>query len=536
MRILLAEDDSSVRLLLSRYLESIGYELLQAANGLIAWEILQKEKVDLIVSDWIMPEMDGIQLLRKVRERENSEYIYFIMITGLSTPEDLVSGVEAGADDFIKKPIQTSELGVRVLSGLRVISLERSLRNRNHQLEELNRRIMRDLNNAAEMQQRLLPRAFQSHEKYSFHYRFIPCEELAGDTLNIIQLDKRYIALYILDVAGHGISAALLAFTLSRMLSADPGQSILYESGGEGRADPRIRQPEEVIRYLNRAFPVDSADTQFFTIAYGLLDTKMDRLQIVSAGHTGILYMDGHNSPVNFYSTGLPVGLDPNARYETLTIDITPSSRVYIYSDGLTESRNSQDEYFGHERIRGLLHTQTRENIGNAVNSLIKKTMEWQEGGPFRDDVSIIGLERRRSNDYVTRQGKLSLKIRFASELKLVSRAVEDVLYFFREHNLPLQLFNLNLMLREALNNAVIHGNTSSPGKFVYLEVLLSKKRVVIQVRDEGEGFDWKGKMAEAGSSTPGENGMGLDIMAASDFSVRYNEKGNQLFLEKQLK
>jgi len=138
MRILIAEDDLVTRKLLEKTLNGWGYVVLSAENGQEAWEILQKEKIKLIIADWIMPVMDGVELCRRIRSAENSGYIYFILLTGKDKKEDIIEGLKAGADDYVTKPFDRNELQVRVRAGERIVKLEKELIEKNEMLQRLN--------------------------------------------------------------------------------------------------------------------------------------------------------------------------------------------------------------------------------------------------------------------------------------------------------------------------------------------------------------------------------------------------------------
>ena len=139
MRILIAEDDAVSRTILRRAVEKIGHECLAAADGEEAWS-LYKENADLdvIISDWMMPGVDGLELCRRVRGGNRDGYTYFIFLTALGDREHLLQGLEAGADDYLSKPLDRDELGMRLTSALRVTELHRRLAVQNEELEQLN--------------------------------------------------------------------------------------------------------------------------------------------------------------------------------------------------------------------------------------------------------------------------------------------------------------------------------------------------------------------------------------------------------------
>lgn len=141
MKILIAEDDLISRRLLEKTLKEWGFEAILAENGQEAWEIFQKEEVKFVLADWIMPVMDGVALCRQIRNLESSGYVYFILLTGKDTKEDIVEGLECGADDYLTKPFDREELRVRLRAGERILNLEKELLGKNNELINLNKRL-----------------------------------------------------------------------------------------------------------------------------------------------------------------------------------------------------------------------------------------------------------------------------------------------------------------------------------------------------------------------------------------------------------
>ena len=142
MKILIAEDDLISRTILKRAVEKFGHECLAADDGEKAWQLYRESSgVDVIISDWMMPGMDGLELCRLVRNEERDEYTYFIFLTSLGDRDHLLMGLEAGADDYLSKPLDRDELQVRLISASRVTALHRRLAYQNSELERLNRKL-----------------------------------------------------------------------------------------------------------------------------------------------------------------------------------------------------------------------------------------------------------------------------------------------------------------------------------------------------------------------------------------------------------
>ncbi len=141
MRILIVEDDLISRKLLQKTLEEWGHEVIAAENGKEAWDIFQKEELKFVIADWMMPEMDGLTLCQKIRSSNNTGYVYFLLLTGKEKKEEVIEGMDAGADDYVVKPFDWDELKVRTRAGERILDLEKKLKEKNEALEDLNKRL-----------------------------------------------------------------------------------------------------------------------------------------------------------------------------------------------------------------------------------------------------------------------------------------------------------------------------------------------------------------------------------------------------------
>jgi DNA-binding response OmpR family regulator len=136
MKILIAEDEKISRRILEMTLTKAGYDAVAVEDGVKALESIQKEVPDMLITDWMMPELDGLELCRRIRGLDLSSYVYIILLTALTQKEKIIEGLDAGADDYITKPFERTELLARVRAGERVIRLERSLRQKNKEVSE----------------------------------------------------------------------------------------------------------------------------------------------------------------------------------------------------------------------------------------------------------------------------------------------------------------------------------------------------------------------------------------------------------------
>jgi diguanylate cyclase (GGDEF)-like protein len=144
VKILIADDSATPRLLLKRELERLGHECLVAEDGLQAWEAFQGSGVDAVISDWMMPGLDGDELCRRVRADPNAPYAYFVLLTSLDDKRHIVAGMEAGADDYLTKPFGHEELETRLIAAARVSALHRKITAQQAELERLNELLFDD--------------------------------------------------------------------------------------------------------------------------------------------------------------------------------------------------------------------------------------------------------------------------------------------------------------------------------------------------------------------------------------------------------
>src|ERR1043165_7241197 len=185
MDILAVDDDAlSLRLLIA-LVEKLGHRPISASDGLTAWELYRKHDCRVVISDWNMPGLDGIELLTRIRSVPGLGYTYFIMLTSRSDREDVAAGMKAGADDLLIKPISRDDLEVRLNVARRIVSLQMQLSQRNHELSSVNERMRQDLQAAVRVQEALLPVQLPRIDGLDFAWLYRPCDQLGGDTLNL---------------------------------------------------------------------------------------------------------------------------------------------------------------------------------------------------------------------------------------------------------------------------------------------------------------------------------------------------------------
>ena len=390
---ILVVDDTPANLqVLAGMLKERGYKVRPVPGGKLALLAAQRDPPDLILLDINMPDMNGYEVCGHLNADERLKGIPVIFISALTEPLDKVKAFATGGVDYITKPFQMEELHARVETHLKLRRLQLELEETNARLERANRRMSRDLEAAAKIQKTFLPCAASTVAGTQFAWDYQPCDELAGDGLNIIPLGGGRVALYILDVSGHGVSSALLSVTLSRLLSPPSDASSILIRGQDVSAPADVTPPAQVADRLNRLFPFDLETMQFATLLYGVLDVATGEFRHVCAGHAGPLYLPAGGPPVILETPGYPIGM-ADGPYGEQSCHLATGDRLYLYSDGLPDAMSPAGERFGEARLLEAIGRGRTETLRTGVPALLEEIDRWHGGERPLDDISILAVE-----------------------------------------------------------------------------------------------------------------------------------------------
>jgi sigma-B regulation protein RsbU (phosphoserine phosphatase) len=398
VKILLVDDDPHVCELLAALLRQQGHEVLEAYDGEVAWQLVEERQISFVVSDWMMPNLSGVDLCRRIRAADFERYVYVILCTGKGAKSDLIEGMDAGADDFLVKPIGNEELCVRIRAGERVLRLQQKLADKNHDLAGMNQRlhcahklIEDDLKAAAWMQERLLPAPTLQAHGVRCEWRLQPSGYVAGDIFNFFVMDEKQVGFYLLDVSGHGVPAAMLSVALGMMLTPDATHGSPLKSYNRDTGVFEVLLPDDAIRELNRRFQLK--DDRYFTMIYGLFDTHSSILRMAQAGHPSpiLIRKDGRLQILG--SGGMPMGVWPDIEFDCFDVSIKHGDRLLLYSDGVTECKSVHGETFGEDRVVDCLEQLATRPLDELLGELMDVVRSWRGDSDFEDDLSLLAIE-----------------------------------------------------------------------------------------------------------------------------------------------
>lgn len=334
-KLLIIDDDEVVRASLAAYLEDSGFSVLQASNGLQGLEVFELQRPDLVICDLRMPQVDGLELIRRINALDTD--VPVVVVSGAGVMSDAVEALRLGAADYLIKPLE--DLAVLEHSVHRALDrahlrvenqrYREKLETANRELQASLHLLEEDQNAGRQVQMNMLPVTPWQADGLNFAHHIIPSLYLSGDFVDYFRVDERRIVFYLADVSGHGASSAFVTVLLKFMTTR-----LLYESR-RGGVLPEFK-PSDVLGHINRGL-INCKLGKHVTMLGGVIDEQSGKLTYSIGGHLPlpVLYSDGQARYLE--GRGLPVGLFEEAVYSDLEMDLPESFSLTLLSDGILD-------------------------------------------------------------------------------------------------------------------------------------------------------------------------------------------------------
>jgi phosphoserine phosphatase RsbU/P len=380
LQILIIDDDPLIQMVLRRTLQEQGYEVIGARSG--EEGVKQAEQIcpALIICDWQMTGMNGLEVCRQVKANPALATTFFILLTARTAVADRIEGLDAGADEFLPKPIEVSELKARVRAGLRLYQFAQELKTLAADLQIQKQYLEAELAEAADYVRSLLPVPLTG--TVTIESQFLPSRQLGGDCFDYYWLDPDYLAIYLLDVSGHGLKAALPSVSIQNLLRSQslPGTN-LY-------------QPNTVLKALNEVFQMGGHNEQYFTIWYGVYNRQKRQLLYASAGHPPAVVVSGIPGNLQAHqlkTPTMPIGMFPDTSFVYDQFDLPETSTLYVFSDGVYEIHPDGDDrtLWNLDGFIQLL-TECHEQPNCSLESILQRVRKLSGSDTFEDDCSLL--------------------------------------------------------------------------------------------------------------------------------------------------
>ncbi|SEK88974.1 Serine phosphatase RsbU, regulator of sigma subunit [Atopomonas hussainii] len=384
-RLLLVDDEEVVRHSLAAYLEDSGHQVAQAADGLQALAVLKQQTFDLLLCDLRMPKMDGLSLIRQVKE--HYPQLPVIVISGAGVMGDVVQALRLGASDYLIKPVHDlSMLEHAVNKALEHARLEAENARYRHELEAANRelkaslRVLEDDQAAGrQLQMNILPPTPWQASGFTFSHQITPSLYLSGDFIDYFQVNDHLLAFYLADVSGHGASSAFATVLLKFMTTR-----LLYEFR---RNDRETFAPSEVLDSINRGL-INCKLGKHVTMLGGVIDLRSNTLHYSVGGHLPLPVLLQQGKAEFLPGRGLPVGLFAKAKYDDHSVSLPAEFALVMMSDGILELIPGDTLKAKEASLPGLI-----ERSGGTLDGL-RSELGLAKLKDIPDDIALLVLSR----------------------------------------------------------------------------------------------------------------------------------------------
>ncbi len=385
-RILVVDDSDLIRELIGACLMTDGYyNICYAENGQDALEVIELQTPDLIILDLEMPVMDGFELCKELRSRQETASIPILIQSGRDTAADITRAFDYGASDMVVKPIKKFEILARTK-----VHLEH--RFFVEKLTDFHDRVASELEQARKLQLDICPSeeelaSFKKLYGLDIGWHYEPSSELGGDIGGLYPIDETHVAFFIADFSGHGVAAALNTFRMQIWLSS---------------LSKHYKEPDKILQKLNNFLNENLKRGSYATMLFGYIDLAAGSLSYSAAGTQPPLVQNGDSDPefVLCSSKGMPLGLRPNWEYELKTIPFAVNSKLILYSDALVEVEHLLGEFLGDEGLKDEVNEIWQQDLAKEerLPELIRR-FHLRAGATADDDLTIIYIENTGNTD-----------------------------------------------------------------------------------------------------------------------------------------
>ncbi|MCP4188325.1 MAG: SpoIIE family protein phosphatase [Gammaproteobacteria bacterium] len=543
---LIVDDEITNRVILKSLLKKQGYETIEAANGQEAIDLFRSGNPDIIFMDVMMPVVDGYEATRQIKAETGNRFVPIIFLTAMTDEESLGLCIEAGGDDFMVKPYDNFILRTKIHAMQRIATL-------NQEVQGMYSMIHRE----QEIAESVFVNAIQGTNISNPHIRsrIRPATTFSGDMMLSSYSPSRELFFLIGDFTGHGLSSALGAMPVSEVFHAMTSKGF---------------DPEDILSGINKKLKALLPVGMFFGVQLVVINPELEHVRIFNAGMPDLLIIDGHSNQIihRGKSRGLPLGVLPEIDTKEIgeRVVISPNDKILLYSDGLTEARNSEDEEFGEARLDAVI----AKTSGKSTFDQLFMDLDHFCGDMSQvDDVTFVELTcvreilpqidkevKATAQQLQKDQGKWDLTLKFdGSRLRETNPVPILVNQIMEMEQIESERPSLFTVITELYVNALDHGVLglkselkSDPAGFASYfqqrEALLAAldtghvifslaveqesaiRRITLRVEDSGEGFDYDNTQLSLVDDTQ-LSGRGILLIDDLCHSLSYEGKGN---------
>jgi sigma-B regulation protein RsbU (phosphoserine phosphatase) len=426
------------------------YKMMAAKNGEQALKAVRvANPPDLILLDIMMPEMDGYEVCRRLKADEATRDIPVIFVTAMGETSDETKGLEVGAVDYLTKPISPPIVQARVKTHLALRRNMAELQKAYGIIEAQKERMEEELNVGRDIQMSMVPQnfpAFPDRDEFSIHAALHPAREVGGDFYDFFFIDENRLCFCVGDVSGKGVPAALFMAVTRTLIKARASDDTSTAS---------------ILTRINDEISRDNKAYMFVTLFVGILDTVTGELVYTNAGHNPT-YIRKANGNLERLDTlhGPVVGAREGLAYKEDRVPITKGDILLMYTDGVTEARNPEKEFFEEQRLTALLSAQEFDSAEAVVQTTVSGVKQFENGADQFDDITVLALQFLKQPEAAEIP---VLDMRLKNQLTEIDRFKESFNTFSEENEIPTAVRReLNMVFDETMSFLTLTRTTRS--------------------------------------------------------------------------
>lgn len=396
LNILVVDDSKTVRMIIASILTIHKANVIEAEDGKEAIDILNNNPdVDLIVTDYIMPEVNGIELCQYVRRTMKRSDMPFIVLTSVGDQSTILEALNVGANDYLTKPFSRKELLARIRNHAQVLHFNKQLQKEiaarkqaqeklevaYKNIKEQQEQLLEELEQARETQKSILPYKLPSIPNATVASKYVPMEQIGGDFYDVFRIGQDRIGLMIADVTGHGVPAALISFMISGTFSDSVQTS---------------NSPQTVIRLTNELLEGRIQEGKFATMFYGIYDIPTQTLTYTNGGHPPPYVIRPSTKEIFELKTkGVIVGQFPSdfVDFEEKKFHFLPGDKLLLYTDAIYEVVDENDEIMPLENLIKFIRDHSMLPVNQLLEEIYHFGLDYSDKDIFDDDITLVGMD-----------------------------------------------------------------------------------------------------------------------------------------------
>jgi serine phosphatase RsbU (regulator of sigma subunit)/anti-sigma regulatory factor (Ser/Thr protein kinase) len=471
---ILVVDDTPVNISLLSNILSTDYRVKAATSGEKAIEIAQnKPQPDLILLDIVMPGMSGYDVCEQLKQDSATATIPVIFVTAKTTTKDEQHGLELGAVDYITKPISPAIVKARVQTQLTLQKNIVDLQGAYTVIEKQKDRMQQELNVGRDIQLAMVPKVFPLSDDYALHAVLEPCREVGGDFYDAFVVDGEHICFCVGDVSGKGVPAALFMAMAKTLIKSRASSDLSTAS---------------IVTHVNDELSKNNEGCLFVTLFVCIFNVRTGELLTTNAGHNPpfLKHADGSITTLSARD-GLVVAAMEGIAYTENRLQLNKGDTLLLFTDGITEADNINQEFFGDDRLEKLFHEHHFESMEELTNYIVETTHAFEGLNRQADDITVLAFHYAGQKAAV----KQGFEIDIGNDLQAIEGVTEQFMDFARQNDIvPKVTTPICMALDDLLANIISYGYLDDSHHLISIKVSLVRDSVVVVITDDGLPFN----------------------------------------------